>query len=174
MRRRRVLRGVCAVSPVLDLSACVRSLERRPNIFYQWNFVRGLKARMRRKEEVAPGRFPVGRLREIRTVRRFDEVFTAPHFGFQDAEDYYYRASALRVADRIRVPALVITAKDDPFVPVAAFSDPAIAANPQIRLIVTTHGGHCGFVEAPSDGSDGYWAERTIVAFAEQLVASDR
>ncbi len=169
-----VLRGVCAVSPVLDLSACVRSLERRPNIVYQWNFVRGLKARMRRKEEVTPGRFPVGRLQEIRTVRRFDEVFTAPHFGFQDAEDYYHRASALRVADRIRVPALVITAKDDPFVPFTSFSDPAIARNPQIRLIVTTHGGHCGFVEARSDGSDGYWAERMIVAFAQQLVASGR
>src|SRR5688572_4977073 len=58
------LRGVCAVSPVLELSACVRSLERRPNIIYQWNFVRGLKARMRRKNLCAPGRFPVERLAE--------------------------------------------------------------------------------------------------------------
>ena len=49
-RRRRCCAAVCAVSPVLELSACVRSLERRPNIIYQWNFVRGLKARMRRKE----------------------------------------------------------------------------------------------------------------------------
>jgi predicted alpha/beta-fold hydrolase len=160
------LRGVCAVSPVVDLSACVRSLERRPNVVYQWNFVRGLKARMRRKQECAPGRFEVERLAEVHTVRRFDEIFTAPHFGFQDAEDYYHRASALRVADRIRVPALIITAEDDPFVPVSSFADPAIADNPRIRLIVTKHGGHCGFVEAPSNGFDGYWAERMIMAFA--------
>ncbi len=164
------LRGVCAVSPVLDLSACVRSLERRPNIAYQWNFVRRLKARMRRKDECAPGRFPVERLPEVRTVRRFDEIFTAPHFGFQDAEDYYHRASALRVVDCIRVPALIITAQDDPFVPVGSFSNPAIAANPHIQLIVTKHGGHCGFVEARSDVSDGYWAERTIVSFAETVM----
>ena len=161
-----VLRGVCAVSPVVELGACVRSLERRPNIIYQWNFVRGLKARMRRKDACTPGRFPVHRLAEVRTVRGFDEIFTAPHFGYRSAEDYYHRASAMRVIDRIRVPALVITAEDDPFVPIEPFRSPAMASNPCIELIVTPHGGHCGFVEASSNGSDGYWAERMIVAFA--------
>jgi uncharacterized protein len=160
------LRGICAVSPVLDLSACVRSLERRPNIIYQWNFVRGLKARMRRKESCMPGRFPVQRLAEVRSVRGFDEIFTAPHFGFRGAEDYYQRASAMRVIDRIRVPALVITAEDDPFVPVEPFRSPAITTNPCIKLIVTQHGGHCGFVEARSSESDGYWAEHSVVEFA--------
>jgi uncharacterized protein len=165
------LRGVCAVSPVLELAACVRSLERRPNVIYQWNFVRGLKARMRRKDQCTPGRFPVGRLAEIRTVRAFDEIFTAPHFGFRDAEDYYRRASAMRVIDRIRVPALIITAEDDPFVPIAPFRSAALTENPHIRLIATPHGGHCGFVEAKTAGSDGYWAERTIVEFATSVVA---
>jgi len=74
------LRGVCAVSPVLELGACVRALERRPNIIYQWNFVRGLKARMRRKHLSAPERFPLDQLPGIRTVRRFDEVYTAPQW----------------------------------------------------------------------------------------------
>jgi predicted alpha/beta-fold hydrolase len=166
------LRGVCAVSPVIELSACVRSLERRPNIIYQWNFVRGLKARMRRKDQCMPGRFPIGRLGEIRTVRAFDEIFTAPHFGFRDAEDYYQRASAMRVIDRIRVPALIITAEDDPFVPIAPFRSEALTGNPHIQLIVTRHGGHCGFVEASHAESDGYWAERTIVQFAANLTAA--
>ena len=103
---------------------------------------------MRRKESCTPGRFPVQRLAEVRSVRGFDEIFTAPHFGFRDAEDYYHRASAMRVVDRIRVPALIITAEDDPFVPVEPFTIPAITANPRITLIVTPHGGHCGFVEA--------------------------
>ena len=163
------LRGVCAVSPVLELAACVRSLERRPNIVYQWNFVRGLKARMRRKAQCFPDRFPLQRLPGIRTVREFDEIYTAPHFGFASAEDYYHRASAMRVVDRISVPALVITAEDDPFVPAQPFRDPAIAANPHIRLLLTEHGGHCGFYEAPVNGYDGYWAERKIVEFAAQV-----
>ena len=165
------LRGVCAVSPVLELSACVRALERRQNLVYQWNFVRQLKARMLRKEQCLPGRFPLDRLAGIGTVRAFDEAYTAPHFGFADAEDYYHRASALRVAGRIAVPALIITATDDPFVPVDPFRDPALTGNPHVTLIVTRHGGHCGFLEAAANGSDGYWAEHRIVEFAERVTA---
>jgi predicted alpha/beta-fold hydrolase len=166
------LRGVCAVSPVIELAACVDALERRQNVVYQWNFVRGLKARMRRKSQLQPGRFPMDRLGAVRTVREFDDVFTAPHFGFAGAADYYRRASAMRVVDRIRLPALIITAEDDPFVPVAPFRDPSIAANPHIRLMITRHGGHCGFVSEPSDGDDGYWAEQQIVKFAVALTDS--
>ena len=167
-----VLRGVCAVSPVVELAACVRALERRQNVVYQWNFVRGLKARMRRKEACQPGRLPIERLAEVQTVRQFDELFTAPHFGFAGADDYYHRASAMRVIDRVRVPALVITAEDDPFVPVEPFRDPRLAGNPHIELIVTRCGGHCGFVDAPMNGDDGYWAERRIIEFARRVTGT--
>jgi predicted alpha/beta-fold hydrolase len=160
------LRAVCAVSPILEVGACVRALERRQNLVYQWNFVRGLKRRMRRKGETHPGRFPLERLRDVRTVRQFDEYFTAPHFGFAGADDYYHRVSALRVIDRIRIPTLIITAEDDPFVPVEPFRDPKLTSNPNIRLIVTRHGGHCGFITAGDSGEDCYWAEDRIVNFA--------
>ncbi len=162
------LRGVCAVSPVMELEACVRALERRPNFVYQWNFVRGLRGRMRRKAECFPGRFNIDRLGTILTVREFDEVYTAPHFGFRDASDYYYRASAMRVIDRIRVPALVITAEDDPFVPSPPFRDPSVQSNPHLRVVITKDGGHCGFIAEPENGDDGYWAEREILNFARE------
>jgi uncharacterized protein len=164
------LKAVCAVSPVLELEACVRALERTQNLVYQWNFVRGLKARMRRKHACQPGRYPVERLPAIRTVRQFDDVFTAPHFGFRDAEDYYHRASAMRVISRIAVPTMIITAEDDPFVPVEPFRDPGMTANRNIEVIVTPYGGHCGFVQSTINGDDGYWAERRIVDFARQAV----
>ena len=164
------LKGVCAVSPVLDLEACVRALERRSNVIYQWNFVRNLKNRMRRKQAHFPGRFDLSRLDRVRTVRQFDAAYTAPYFGFGSAEDYYYRAAALRVVDRIQVPALIITAEDDPFVPAASFHDPAIGANRHITLVLTRHGGHCGFLgEADGAADDGYWAERQIVEFAQRV-----
>ena len=160
------LRGVAAVSPVIELEACVHALERRPNVIYQWNFVRGLRARMVRKDQCFPGRFPMERLPEIRTVRQFDAAFTAPHFGFASAEDYYRRASAMRVVSRIRVPALILSAADDPFVPAELFRANELTSNPNIRVIVTPHGGHCGFLEHASGDHDGYWAERRIVEFA--------
>ena len=164
------LRAVAAVSPILEISLCVHALERRSNFLYQWNFTKELKARMRRKDRHWPGRFDLSRLDDVHSVRDFDEVYTAPHFGFASAEDYYHRAAAMRLIDRVRVPTLILTAEDDPFVPPAPFRDPKVTSNPAITVAVTEHGGHCGFVAAPSAGSDGYWAEEQVVSFASLRV----
>ncbi len=160
------LKAVCAVSPTMDLGVCVEALERRSNVAYEWNFVRNLKARMRRKAAAFPDLFSVAPLRRVWTVRQFDEAYTAPHHGFRDATDYYYRASAMRVIERIRVPALILTAEDDPFVPSAPFRSAAVTGNPYVTVVITPHGGHCAFVERGGADYDGYWAEREIVRFA--------
>jgi predicted alpha/beta-fold hydrolase len=107
----------------------------------------------------------LSKLRQIGTVREFDEAYTAPYFGFAGAEDYYHRASAMRIVERIRVPALVITADDDPFVPPQPFRDPQVTGNPHITTITCSRGGHCGFVGPASGHDDGYWAEQQIVDF---------
>ena len=159
------LAGVAAVSPIIEISECTRALERPENWLYEWNFVRDLKRRMRRKHQCHPGLYDLAKLNAVKTVREFDETYTAPYFGFRDAEDYYHRASAMRVIDRIRVPALVITADDDPFVPSAPFHDPKVTGNAHIDLRISAHGGHCGFVGPPSATDDGYRAENAIVAF---------
>ena len=159
------LKAVCAVSPTMDLARCVDALERRQNVVYQWNFMRNLRARMRRKKAAFPDLYDISRLNRIFTIRTFDDVYTAPHHGFKGASDYYFRASALRVIDRIRVPTLILTAEDDPFVPPAPFRDPAVTSNRNLTVVVTPHGGHCAFVEGPDGEYDGYWAEREIVRF---------
>ncbi|HJZ78629.1 MAG TPA: alpha/beta fold hydrolase [Vicinamibacterales bacterium] len=163
--------AIAAVSPIIEISQCTRALERKENWLYEWNFVRDLKRRMRRKEQCRPGRFDLTRLNAIKSVREFDEVYTAPYFGFRDAEDYYHRASAMRVIDRVAVPALIITAEDDPFVPSQPFHDPKVTSNPHIDLRISAHGGHCGFVGPRSlraRGDDGYWAEDQIVEFVSR------
>jgi len=162
------LEAVCAVSPTMDLAACVRALERRTNVAYQWNFVRNLRGRMRRKAAAWPGRYDLTRLAGVWTVRAFDEAFTAPHHGFRDADDYYHRASALRVIDRVRVPALILSAANDPFVPPEQFARPEVSSNPHVTVIVTPDGGHCGFVAEAPQGYDGYWAEQRAVDFVER------
>ena len=164
----RMLRAVATVSPIIEIGECVRALERPGNALYQWNFVRDLKRRIRRKERFRPGLFDLTRLRSVRTVRDFDEVYTAPYFGFRSAEDYYHRASSLRIIDRISVPALVIAAEDDPFVPAQSFQDPKLTGNPYIDLRLCEHGGHCGFVGPSSSGDDGYWAENQVVSFVSK------
>jgi predicted alpha/beta-fold hydrolase len=164
------LRAVCAVSPTMDLGVCVQALERKANIPYQFNFVRNLKKRMRRKAAAFPGDFSLEPLGRVWTVRQFDEAYTAPHHGFDGASDYYHRASALRVIDRIAVPTLILTAADDPFVPPDSFRDPAVTANSHITVYVSPHGGHCGFLEHGTGDYDGYWAEREIVRFVRANV----
>ena len=74
--------GVAAVSPIIEIGECVKALEQPGNRLYQWNFVKDLKRRMRRKERFWPGRFDLSKLRQIGTVREFDEAYTAPYFGF--------------------------------------------------------------------------------------------
>ena len=168
------LKAVCTVSPTMDLAECVKALGRTSNIAYQFNFVRRLKARMRRKAALFPHEYSLEELGRVWTVRQFDEAFTAPHHGFRDASDYYYRASAMRVIDRICVPALVITSEDDPFVPAQPFHDPRITTNTHIDLRVSAHGGHCGFVGPRSALDDGYWAEDQIVNFVSQRAEASR
>jgi predicted alpha/beta-fold hydrolase len=157
------VRAVVAVSPTIDLERCVRAIERRANVAYQWNFVRNLRARMRRKAALWPGVFDLAPLSRIWTIRAFDEMYTAPHHGFSGASDYYFKASAMRVIDRIRVPALVLSAADDPFVPGDQFREDALRSNPAVTVRLEPFGGHCGFIGAATP--DDYWAERSAVAF---------
>ncbi len=165
-----VLKAVVAVSPAIDLPCCMTAIERRANRVYELNFLRGLRERLAEKARLFPDRYDAAGLARIRSIRAFDARFTAPSFGFASAEDYYVRASAGRVVDRIRVPTLILSAADDPFVPPAQFSAPEVAGNPNITTVVTRHGGHCGFV-ARRDGRrshDGYWAEHAAVAFVAE------
>jgi predicted alpha/beta-fold hydrolase len=164
--------AVVAVCPTIDLERCVRAIERPANLPYQFNFVRNLKARMRRKARNWPDAFDLSRLTGIWTIRKFDDVYTAPHHGFGDARNYYHRASALRVIDRIAVPALILAAADDPFVPADQFEDAAVRNNPFVRVHVSAHGGHCAFLSQVGEAE--YWAERTAMDFLVTTMPSRR
>ena len=130
---------------------------------------------MRRKERIHPGRFDLSGWDRCEPSASSTRSTPRRHFGFRSADDYYHRASSLRIIDRIAVPTLVITAEDDPFVPSQPFHDPKIVGNPHIDLRVCEHGGHCGFVgPATGPGDDGYWAETQIVELVVRYVGSRR
>lgn len=157
----RQLRGVAAVCPCIDLALCADALAAPRNAIYNKHFVRGLNARMRRKSRLFPGKFDLSLLPQVRSVREFDDVITAKYCGFRDAADYYARSSALRVIAEIRVPTLMITAQDDPFVPYSSFSSPAITKNQCIRVNAPLRGGHCAFLSRHA-GDARHWAEACI------------
>jgi uncharacterized protein len=163
------LRTVAAVNPALDLSSCADALAAPRNFVYEHHFVTRLKRRMRYKASLFPELYELHSLaafRRIRTVRDFDDVITARYCGFEDASDYYARSSASRVISDIGVPTLIITSKDDPFVPFEPFQNPAIQSNPHITLIATEHGGHCAFISR-ENGGERFWAEARIVEYCK-------
>ena len=168
----RALRGVCTVCPAIDLAACAEALERRENFIYQRRFVKGLLSRYARKRQKYPQRYPEKLPGRIRTVREFDEAIIAPQFGYRDADDYYQQASAKRVIPNVRVPMLLITAQDDPFVPYSSFVASRVSDNPCIQLLAPVRGGHCGFISKRS-GAERFWAEQRIVEFCEGIRARD-
>src|ERR1700737_375845 len=158
-RAPKALRGVCTICPAIDLAACADALERRDNYFYQRHFVKGLILRYNRKAELFPQIYSRNGFAKIRTVREFDNQITAPCFGYRDAQEYYDAAGARKVVGRVRVPMLMITAQDDPFVPYDAFLAALVTENPAIRFIAPEHGGHCGFISRKG-GAGRFWAEQ--------------
>ena len=161
------LRGVCAVCPALDLSACADALEGPENFVYQRHFVNGLMARYRRKVELFPERYSKNGFGPIRTVREFDDEITAPQFGYKDAEDYYEHAGAKRLLGEVTVPMLMITAKDDPFVPYQALLRAGVEKNARVQFAAPDHGGHCGFI-SKWPGNERFWAEERVVEFVAE------
>jgi predicted alpha/beta-fold hydrolase len=144
---RRVLRGVCAISTPIDLDACARCIGERRNRLYERRFLRSMLRRLQVRQKIqgnCAALIPAAKA--ARTLWEFDDRVTAPAFGFEGASHYYTTQSSIGFLSRIRVPALLIQAKDDPMVPFAIFEQPAVRANPRIELLAPPHGGHVGFL----------------------------
>lgn len=163
-------RGVAAVCPAMDLAASADALHEPANRLYEYYFLLQLFRRMRTKAKFFPGSFDVSRLRGVTSLRLFDDRVTAHYCGFAGADDYYARAAASNVVERVAVPALIIHAANDPFIRMLPETRARIQRNPNITYIETADGGHCAFVGEPDgNGYDGRWAEREVVEFARQF-----
>jgi predicted alpha/beta-fold hydrolase len=169
----RELVGVCAISPAIDLAACAEAIAWRSNWIYQQSFVRSLHRHIRRKQKLYPHLYDTRNLRLVRTVRDFDERYTATHGGYRNADEYYARASSLPVIKDICRPALIIHAQDDPFIPFASFRHSSLSENPYVILIATPRGGHVGFLADPSCAPDRFWAEDRVVEFCCLLLKDE-
>jgi hypothetical protein len=162
----REILGLCAVSPSIDLTASAELIKKRSNWIYQQDFVRRLKKRIRKNHKLYPDLYNISDLDLARTIKEFDNLFTARAHGFANADDYYYRSSSLRLIDEIRIPTLIIHAKDDPFIPFAPLREPAVANNPYILLIAPDQGGHVAFLAADGkDEVDRFWSENRVIEF---------
>jgi len=173
------LLAAVGVSPAADLAASADALNEPANRMYERHFLRNLMRRFRGKAALFPeiydAKLASRKIGPVRTIRDFDERITARFCGFTGADDYYFRASAARVAGQITIPTLVIHALDDPFIRMLPETRETLEANPAVTLVETQHGGHCAFLNARAARSANaaaslapmgrHWAETTLMRF---------
>jgi hypothetical protein len=152
------------VSAPLDLMAAGDALGRGFALNYARHFLETLKASSLAKLERHPGLYDAETVRRSGTLREFDNVVTAPIHGFRDTDDYWTRASAKPLLSRIRVPTLVINARDDPFLPESALPT-QLEVSAAVKLEFPARGGHVGFVSGPFPGNLDWLPARLLHFF---------
>jgi uncharacterized protein len=162
-------RAVAAVCPAVDLAASADALHLPGNRLYEEYFLWKLRGRLRAKARLFPGAFDPSRLRGIGSLRDFDDRITAYYCGFAGAADYYDRASAAHVVDRIAAPTFILHAANDPFIRILPDTRRKILGNPNITFLETEDGGHCSFLSR-ANGEDRHWAETQVLEFLRRFL----
>lgn len=158
--------AVCFSVPC-DLAAASSRLAESFNAIYMKRFMRLMGKKVRLQAENFPEEFPCDDYHRLNTFADFDGRYTAPLHGFRDAPHYWQCCSSNQYLDRIRVPAWIVNARNDPFLSLSCFPDVAIHDNPSVILISPEHGGHCGFTSLCK--YQAYWSERLAVYLLSSL-----
>ena len=159
--------AAAAVSVPYDLERGARNIEQGFSRVYTRHFLHTLRRKAEAKLAQFPDLFDVAALARARTLYDFDDVVTAPVHGFANARDYYRRSSSLQYLSRIRIPTLLLSAYDDPFLPRDVLDD-VVGVSHSSEWVTSEfweHGGHVGFVSGTSPLDPHYYGEERVVEF---------
>jgi predicted alpha/beta-fold hydrolase len=149
----QVADAVAAICSPIDLAAGGHAIGQGFNrLVYTRMFLRTMKPKALRKLAQHPGLFSRDALLQARDLYDFDNVFTAPLHGFKNTDDYWRRASAKPHLDQIKIPALVVNARNDPFVPASCLPSKTDVGS-HVTLWQPAHGGHVGFTAGKMPGN---------------------
>jgi predicted alpha/beta-fold hydrolase len=165
--------AAAAVSVPFDLARASRHIDQGFSRVYQRHFLQSLRRKALAKLQRYPGLVPRERIEATRTLYEFDDVVTAPVHGFANATDYYFRSSSIRFLSRIRVPTLLLSAVDDPFLPSVVLDQvrEVAAPNPHLEVEFVARGGHVGFISGPNPLRPFYYAEWRVAEFFASALA---
>jgi uncharacterized protein len=168
--------AAAAISVPYDLERGARHLQQGFARVYDRHFLRSLRRKALSKLARHPGAYDQAAVMAARTLVEFDDAVTAPLHGFRDASDYYQQSSSLHYLHAIRVPTLLLSARDDPFLPVEVLDDVRHAArdNDHLTLEFVQAGGHVGFVGGRLPWRPDYYAERRAIGFLSALAPQSR
>ena len=158
-----LVRRAAAVSAPIDVAAAGRALDRGINrLLYTRMFLSTLKPKSLRKLEAFPGLFDAARVQAARTFREFDDMVTAPLHGFRGVDHYWSSASSGPYLDGIRVPTLLLNARNDPFLPEQDLLAATRKTSRSTVLEFPDTGGHVGFLSGPFPGRHDWLAQRLL------------
>lgn len=158
-----------AVNPPVDLALSTDRIARTARGMYDRHFARLLYRQIRDTSQWN-AESPLARaMRRPQRIIDFDELFTAPLSGYDSADHYYRSASAAPVVPRIETPTLILSAADDPLIPVEMLT--ALELPPQVRLHIEPHGGHLGFIAERGGDPDRHWMDWRVVEWIAGRVA---
>lgn len=153
-----------AVSVPLNLYSCSLELEKRYNIIYNKRFLKSLVSKIEQKSLFMPDKLDISHCRRVRTLMEFDDAYTAPLHGFANALEYYRLNSSLNFIADIKVPTLILNAKNDPFLAEDCYPENLLKHHPVVYLETPSDGGHCGFLLKNHENL--YYSEKRAVEFA--------
>jgi len=161
--------GAVAFSVPCDLASGAREMAKGRNRIYMSRFIRLLHEKIRAKMALMPGRINDDGYDQVKTFFDFDDRYTAPLHGFKDAEDYWRRSSSKQFLPAVKVPTLMVSAKNDPFLGPECYPVSEASDHPMVHLEIPSWGGHVGFVSFNEEGE--YWSEARAASFLDDLVS---
>lgn len=158
-----LIKTAAAISTPCDLKSSSIKLSEKSNKLYMKRFLKMFHGKIRLKMRTMPGRIDDSNYSSIQTFKEFDERYTAPIHGFSNAEDYWAKCSCKQFLPEIKIPVLLISAQDDPFLAEGCYPVKEAADSPYLFLEMPKWGGHAGFVDFKTTGE--YWHETRVATF---------
>lgn len=151
-----------AFSAPCELASCAHELSKWHNRIYMGRFMKTLRRKIMDKHLVFPDAIDISNIHKMRTFAQFDDRYTAPLHGFQNADDYWKRSSSRQFLEHIRIPTLLVSAANDPLLGPSCYPFAEAKRNDHFFLEVPQQGGHVGFT-----AKGEYWSETRAAEFLE-------
>lgn len=162
------IKGAIVFSVPMDLKACSLSIIEPRNQIYMRRFLNTLKPKVVEKARFFPEKISLDDHQLVRTLYDFDDIYTAKLHGFKGADHYYAECSSKFFVESISVPTTIVNAENDPIVPFESLPLDILRAHPNVTLLATRDGGHCGFRPARLT-DEFYWSEKYALQFLTSL-----
>ncbi|REA61313.1 alpha/beta hydrolase [Dyadobacter luteus] len=166
-QRSNLIRKAVVFSVPMDLKQCSLSIIKRENRIYMHRFLNTLRPKVNAKSRLFPDQISLAKDHLVKTLYDFDDVYTAPLHGFDNASHYYEMCSSMFFVEHIQIPTLIVNADNDPIVPGSSLPVELISSLENVHLELSSQGGHCGFRQYGLR-DDIYWSEKRALDFIQK------